>query len=758
MVFKDETKSVPKGEDMVTNVNPTNSNYRIWPLTSKLSYMLPALLIILNIFAWLWLYQHKNQIEGVAITTFQHTQLEIVHAVARSVSSYVAHEVVRKEQPAISEIEQEVLKRFVEPILILDNGDAWIYAPDHVVFDLSSDFPDIYRGKSMAEIFAIQAEKGASHYEEMTEAVMSAREGVGWYIWLPEKGKEIAAWTPVRVAGRTWTIGLSTPLPEILAATGASQQTRTYFGLMGAASVLTVFFVFCWFMAHLIARKQEEALRESEEKYRLLVENANDAIFVAQDDVVKYANPSTLRITGYSGEELTQIPFVNLIHPEDRDMVFGRYIRALKSERVTSNYSFRSINKTGEELWLQINSVLISWEGKPAILNFVRDISAEKRLEAQLMDIRKMEALGTLAGGIAHDFNNLLMGIQGRTSLMLMDTDFSQSHYEDLKGIEDIVKRAAGLNNQLLGFARKGKYQVNPTDLNKLVHKTSQMFGRTNKDVKINTKFQEDLWTVEVDRSQIEQVLFSLFFNSHDAMPGGGELYLQTENVTLDESFTEPDQLCAGKYVKMSVTDTGVGIDETIRERIFEPFFTTKRMGRGTGLSLASAYGIIKNHSGMIHVYSKKDEGTTFSIYLPASEKEIIEQKALPEEIFRGTETVLLVDDEDMIIDIGEKILKMMGYEVITARSGREALRLYKENQVKINLVVLDMIMPGMSGGETYDRLKGINPNVKVLLSSGYSMDGQASEILKRGCSGFIQKPFRMKHLSQTIREILDKE
>jgi PAS domain S-box-containing protein len=665
---------------------------------------------------------------------------------------------VRKEQPAISEIEQEVLKRFVEPILILDNGDAWIYAPDHVVFDLSSDFPDIYRGKSMAEIFAIQAEKGASHYEEMTEAVMAAREGVGWYIWLPEKGKEIAAWTPVRVAGRTWTIGLSTPLPEILAATGASQQTRTYFGLMGAFSVFTVFLVFCWFMAHLTARKQEEALRESEEKYRLLVENANDAIFVAQDDVVKYANPSTLRITGYSGEELTQIPFVNLIHPEDRDMVFGRYIRALKSERVTSNYSFRSINKTGEELWLQINSVLISWEGKPAILNFVRDTSAEKRLEAQLMDIRKMEALGTLAGGIAHDFNNLLMGIQGRTSLMLMDTDFSQQHYEDLKGIEDIVKRAAGLNNQLLGFARKGKYQVNPTDLNKLVHNTSQMFGRTNKDVRINTKFQEDLWTVEVDRSQIEQVLFSLFFNSHDAMPTGGELYLQTENVTLDESFTEPDQLCTGKYVKMSVTDTGVGIDEAIRERIFEPFFTTKRMGRGTGLSLASAYGIIKNHSGMIHVYSKKDEGTTFSIYLPASEKEIIEQKALPEEIFRGTETVLLVDDEDMIIDIGEKILKTMGYEVITARSGREALRLYKENQVKINLVVLDMIMPGMSGGETYDRLKGINPNVKVLLSSGYSMDGQASEILKRGCSGFIQKPFRMSHLSQIIREILDKE
>ena len=290
------------------------------------------------------------------------------------------------------------------------------------------------------------------------------------------------------------------------------------------------------------------------------------------------------------------------------------------------------------------------------------------------------------------------------------------------------------------------------------MEKSNRKMTLWNKDVKINTKFQEDLWTVEVDRSQIEQVLFNLFFNAHDAMPGGGELYLQTENVTLDENFTEPDQLCAGKYVKMSVTDTGVGIDEAIRERIFEPFFTTKRMGRGTGLSLASAYGIIKNHSGMIHVYSKKDEGTTFSIYLPASGKKVIEQKALPEEIFRGTETVLLVDDEDMIIDIGEKILKMMGYDVMTATNGRDALELYKENQVKIDLVVLDMIMPGMSGGETYDRLKGINPNVKVLLSSGYSMDGQASEILKRGCSGFIQKPFRMRHLSQIIREVLDRE
>jgi len=547
-------------------------------------------------------------------------------------------------------------------------------------------------------------------------------------------------------------------LPEILDATGVSQQIRTSFCLIGIASVLTVFLVFSWLIAHRMAKKQEEALRDSEEKYRLLVENANDAIFVAQDDVLKYVNPSALSITGYSKEELARIPFANLIHPEDRDMVLGRHKRRLKGEKVSSNYSYRAINKAGEELWQQINSVLISWEGRPATLNFVRDITAEKRLEAQLMDARKMEALGTLAGGIAHDFNNLLMGIQGRTSLMLMDTDFSQEHYEDLKEIEDIVKSVADLNNQLLGFARKGRYEVKPTDLNKLVQKTSQMFGRTNKEVRIYTKLQEHIWSVEVDRSQIEQVLFSLYVNAREAIPGSGEVYLQTENVTLDESYTEPHQVSAGKYVKISMTDTGVGMDEATKERIFEPFFSTKRMGRGTGLGLASAYGIIKNHNGMILVYSEKGEGTTFSIYLPASEEEVIEERELPEEFFEGTETVFLVDDEDMIVDIGQKTLKKMGYDVMTARNGKEALEIYKENQARIDIVVLDMIMPGMGGGETYDRLKRINPNVKVLLSSGFSIEGQASEILKRGCNGFIQKPFKMRHLSQKIRDIIEKE
>jgi PAS domain S-box-containing protein len=505
-------------------------------------------------------------------------------------------------------------------------------------------------------------------------------------------------------------------------------------------------------------KRAQDALRESEEKYRLLVENASDAIFIIQDQKVKFPNPKAIEIGRNLAVDLERIPFLNYIHPEDRQMVIERHSKRLKGEKVPDTYSFRLMNRDGEESWAELNAVLINWEGKPATLNFLRDITLQQQLEAQIQQIRRLEALGTLAGGIAHDFNNLLMGIQGRTSLMMMNSDFSQVHYEDLKGIEDIVKSGVDLTKQLLGFGRKGKYEAKPTDLSKLVHTSSQMFGRTKKEIKIHAKYQKDIWAAGVDRGQIEQVLLNLYVNAWQAMPGGGELYLQTENVTLDESYTNPYEVKPGRYVKISVVDTGVGMDEATKERIFEPFFTTKEMGRGMGLGLASAYGIIKNHEGILNVNSVRGEGTTFNIYLPACENKIIDEKKPLEGIIRGTEAVLLVDDEDIIVDIGKKNLEKLGYKVITARNGKEAVELYKKSKGNIDIVVLDMIMPEMGGGETYDRLKEINPDVKVILSSGYSIEGQASEILKRGCDGFIQKPFRMKQLSSKINEVLEKE
>ena len=379
----------------------------------------------------------------------------------------------------------------------------------------------------------------------------------------------------------------------------------------------------------------------------------------------------------------------------------------------------------------------------------------QKELEEQLQQSKKLEALGTLAGGIAHDFNNLLMGIQGRTSLMLLDTNPAHPHFEHLKSIEGYVKSAADLTKQLLGFARQGRYHVKPSDMNALVKKTSQMFGRTRKEITTHVTYQEKIWSVEIDQGQIEQVLLNLYRNALQAMPAGGDLHIYTENVLLEENYAKVFRIRPGRYVKVSVIDTGIGMDEATKQRVFEPFFTTKGMGRGTGLGLASAYGIIKNHGGVIHVYSEKGEGTTFDVYLPASEQDIIKEEVLTGEMTTGSRTILLVDDEAMIIEVGKRMIEKLGYEVFVAKSGMEAIEIYHRERERIDLVILDMIMPNMSGSEAYDRLRSINPGIKVLLSSGYSINGEATEILNRGCNGFIQKPFNLTALSQKINVIL---
>jgi signal transduction histidine kinase/ActR/RegA family two-component response regulator len=387
-----------------------------------------------------------------------------------------------------------------------------------------------------------------------------------------------------------------------------------------------------------------------------------------------------------------------------------------------------------------------------------RERAEQKRIELEnkLQQVQKLEAMGTLAGGIAHDFNNLLMGIQGYTSLILLDTESIYPHYEKLKNIEQYVLRGAELTRQLLGFARGGRYEVKTRDLNEIVKKSSEMFGRTKKEITIHTNFQEGIWTVEVDQGQLEQVLLNLYVNASQAMPGGGHLYLETHNVTLGYTDVAPYQNNPGRYVKLAVRDTGVGMDEKTRERIFDPFFTTKEMGRGTGLGLASAYGIIKSHGGIINAHSKKGEGSTFYIYLPASEKTIEREQSVIDTIINGKGKVLLIDDEEMIIKVAGGILHQLGYEVMVARSGREAVEIFQANKDNIDIVILDMIMPDMGGSETFDALKVIRPDIKVLLSSGYSVTGEASKILDRGCDGFIQKPFNIKQISHKIREVMN--
>ncbi len=503
-------------------------------------------------------------------------------------------------------------------------------------------------------------------------------------------------------------------------------------------------------------KKTEKALRESEEKYRLLVENANDGIFILHNGMVKFSNPSMEASTGYSAGALTGRPFVDLVDPKDKDAFVEQQRKKSENDQPGDSPTFRIISQANETLWVELNTIPIVWEGQPATLNFLRDVTAQKKMESQFLQAQKMEAVGTLAGGIAHDFNNILMGIQGNASLVLLDVDSHHPHHDKLKGIEQLVKAGAELTKQLLGVARRGKYEIKPTDLNKLIGESTDLFGRTRKEIDIHKQLQEGVWPVEVDRSQIEQVLLNLYVNAWHAMPEGGSLFLETRNMVLDDYYVKPFGVVPGRYVRISVTDNGIGMDEETRKRVFDPFFTTKGMGRGTGLGLASAYGIIRNHKGIINVYSEKGQGTTFNLYLPVTEKEVIKEMDLKEEVVGGKGVILFTDDEEPIAKIGKLILERLGYQVCTAVSGYEAIEIYRQERGRIDLVILDMIMPGINGGDTFDRLKEIDSEVKVLLSSGYSINGQAKAILDRGCKGFIQKPFNVADLSKKVRQILD--
>ena len=514
-----------------------------------------------------------------------------------------------------------------------------------------------------------------------------------------------------------------------------------------------------------IRRQAEQALQHSEERYRTLVEKASDIVFRTDSTGhFTFVNTAGIRIAGYEEEVLMGMHYPALIHPRMLEETIKFFSRQFLKELPDTYLEYPIITKDGREVWLGQNTQLIVEDGIVTGFQAVsRDITSRKQaeeekriLEERLQQADKMEAIGTLAGGIAHDFNNLLMGIQGYASMALMNIDPSNPNYERLKRIEDQVQSGADLTSQLLGFARGGRYEVKPSNMNEIIEKTSSMFGRTKKEISLQRKLAKDLWNVEVDRGQMEQVFLNLYVNAWQAMPGGGNIYLETRNILLNDEKVLPFSGKPGKHVKISITDTGTGMDEKTREKIFEPFFTTKEMGRGTGLGLATVYGIIKGHQGMINVESVTGQGTTFTIYLPSSDKELVQGKTTAEEILTGTETILLVDDEQMVLEVNKELLESMRYKVYAAGSGQEGIAVYMEKKDKIDLVILDMVMPGISGSETFDRLREINPDVKVLLSSGYSLTGEAQAIMDRGCNGFLQKPFRLEELSGKVREMLD--
>ncbi|RPJ81238.1 MAG: PAS domain S-box protein [Deltaproteobacteria bacterium] len=502
-------------------------------------------------------------------------------------------------------------------------------------------------------------------------------------------------------------------------------------------------------------KKIEAALRESEEKYRLLTENANDAIFIIQDGKVLFPNPKASELGRYLGGRPESSSYFDYIHSSDRAMIIERHLKRISGEKLPEICTFRLVTVAREELWVELNDVAISWSGRPAILSFLRDITNQKKLESKMEQTERMDAIGTLAGGIAHNFNNLLMGIQGNLSLIFLDEESSQKNYDELKSIERCVENGANLTKQLLGFARGGKFVLKPINANEIVQNTSKMFGQSKREIKIHGSYQKSIWTIEADQGQIELVLLNIYVNAAQAMETGGDIYLTTENVTFSESDATFLGLLTRKFIKISIADTGPGIDEKILGKIFEPFFTTKEVGEGTGLGLASAFGIVKNHGGFIDVKSKKGEGARFDIYLPATDEQNASEEVYIEELATGTETILLIDDEDVVADVCQLMLKKLGYKVIVARGGKIGIDIYNREKEKISLVILDIIMPDIEGGRVFSRIKEINPEAKVLLSSGCSMNNQVSTILEKGGNGFIQKPFKIKQLSSSIRDII---
>ena len=521
-------------------------------------------------------------------------------------------------------------------------------------------------------------------------------------------------------------------------------------------------------------RKQaEDALKESEKKYRALVENAGEAIFVAQDGKLKFTNPRTETLTGYSGETLKTRSFVEFIHPDDRAMVLERHTRRMQGEDLPPQYAFRIVTAGQNVRWVELNVVAIEWDGAPATLNFVTDITERKKAEAEkekvqelLNQSQKMESIGRLAGGVAHDFNNMLGVIIGQADLAIKKMakpdhpDPAHPLFSSIAEIQRAAVRAAELTRQLLAFARKQTISPKQLLLNDTVGSMISMLRRLiGEDIHLIWKPGAHLWPVKMDPAQVDQILANLCVNARDAINGVGHILIRTANISVDDAFCtrHPDGV-PGDYVRLSVEDDGCGMDTEIREKLFEPFFTTKAMGEGTGLGLSMIYGIIRQNNGFIGVASTPGKGTVFDIYLPRDTGPPVPDPEIGRRTTSGgTETILVVEDEAAILEMVRDMLENMGYQVLTANTPARALDIGKAHPDHISLLMTDVIMPEMNGKDLARRLTAAHPGLKTLFMSGYTADVIAHHGILEENVAFIQKPFSMNELAKRLRDVLDR-
>jgi two-component system, cell cycle sensor histidine kinase and response regulator CckA len=521
-----------------------------------------------------------------------------------------------------------------------------------------------------------------------------------------------------------------------------------------------------YFSSDVTERKRaEEALQESEKKYRMseskyrnLIEVAPEAISVVEKERVIFFNNHLVEMLGYSHEEMLGTEIAKIIYKDDVDEAMERYVARTEGNSIPTT-TFRDVRKDGKVIWVETVGQRIDWEGRPAVLYFTSDVTERKRLEEQFAQAQKMEAIGQLAGGIAHDFNNILQVITGYCELLM--GELSKENQKDVAEITKAAHRAAALTGQLLAFSRKQIFSPRVVDTKDLIGSMHKMLARViGEDVELRSLIDPATGNFLAGPGQMEQVLLNLAVNARDAMPSGGELTIETTNRTFDETYVQDHPGAkAGQYVRIAMSDTGVGMDQETLSHIFEPFFTTKEEGKGTGLGLSTVYGIIKQSEGYINCYSEPGKGTTFTIYLPLTCAGVDKPLAAPTTTAanKGTETILLVDDDSAVRSLARVALGKAGYTVIEASGGEEALAAVLAGKISVALLVADVVMPRMSGKELADKLRKISPTARVLYISGYTENVISHhEILEEGID-FLQKPFSAAELLTAAREILDR-
>ncbi|MBK7862630.1 MAG: PAS domain S-box protein [Archangiaceae bacterium] len=505
--------------------------------------------------------------------------------------------------------------------------------------------------------------------------------------------------------------------------------------------------------------KDARQLAESEEKYRRLVENLADVAFSTRlsDGKLLVMSPNVLALTGYAVKDIAEGGWQfweSRIHPEDRARLSRGRAKLNQGDSVDEEYRFK--HRDGSWRWLRTHARSNQYGMVHSIDGIISDISARKRLEDELRQSQKMEALGRFTGGVAHDFNNLLCVMLTNTELLMRAIPRDDPRYEDAANVREAGERAANLTRQLLAFSRKQVLAPRPLDLNTLVQGVDKLLRRViGEDVTLELSTEAETSWVRADVGQLEQLLMNLAVNARDAMPAGGTLNLEVRNVTLAEG--EVERLPGGKYVRLSVRDTGCGMDEATQSRLFEPFFTTKEVGKGTGLGLSTCYGIVHQSQGHIGVVSALRQGTTFVVHLPRAGEEVAPRAKAPVRAANGgAETVLIVEDEESLRRTLGRMLERMGYRVLAARDGDEAQALFEAHAREVTLVLSDVVMPGKSGPETVQQLRAAAFTGKVLFMSGYADRPELQPLLADPNQRFIQKPFQREALARTVREVLD--